>query len=165
MKTAPRLSDRSSGHLPATARRLEEFDLQRARTQTGIPMPTPKTTQRAAIESAIDAAWGPVSPTEILETAREEVSTLSLATVYRTLKRMIQDGELTEVGLSGQPPRYERTRIARVHHHHFWCQDCDTVFDLKGCVDGLRSLLPRGFSMTGHEITLRGQCRDCRQAG
>ncbi len=124
-------------------------------------MPSPQTAQRLAIESAIDSAVGPVSPAEVLEIARRDVPLLSLATVYRTLKRMVRDGEIAAVGLSGQPPRYERAHVAREHHHHFWCQKCDTVFDLQGCVDGLKDLLPRGFQMTTHEITIHGQCRSC----
>ena len=127
-------------------------------------MPAPQTAQRVAIESAIDEAAGPVSPAEVLEAARAAVPSLSLATVYRTLKRMIEEGEVVTVDLSGQAPRYERAHVAREHHHHFLCENCDVVFDLEGCVDGLKKLLPRGFRMKSHEITLHGECRTCRQA-
>ncbi len=125
---------------------------------------SPRTSQRIAIEAAIDSAEGPVSPAEVLESARRSVPTISLATVYRTLKRMLEDGEISMVVLAGQSPRYERAQIAREHHHHFLCKNCDTVYDLDGCVEGLRKLLPRGFQMTEHEITISGQCRACRQA-
>ncbi|MEM7165546.1 MAG: transcriptional repressor [Planctomycetota bacterium] len=124
-------------------------------------MPAPQTAQRQAIENAINAASGPLSPAEVLQAARVEVSSLSLATVYRTLKRMVTDGQLSTVDLPGQTPRYERALIAREHHHHFWCVNCDSVFDLEGCVEGLKKLLPSGFRMTSHEITLHGQCQSC----
>ena len=105
-----------------------------------------------------------MGPTEVLKAAREEVPSLSLATVYRTLRRMVDAGELVAVELSGQPPRYELAQVAEEHHHHFWCDGCDTVFDLKGCVDGLGKLLPSGFQMTTHDLTIHGQCPTCREA-
>ena len=77
---------------------------------------------------------------------------------------MVEAGELVTVELSGQPPRYERAQVAEVHHHHFWCDGCDIVFDLQGCVQGLGDLLPRGFQMTNHDLTIRGRCPDCREA-
>lgn len=124
-------------------------------------MTKPQTSQRRAIETAIASAAGPVSPAAVFEAARQEIPKLSIATVYRTLKRMVDAGEITPVKLAGQPPRYEPSKVANHHHHHFWCQECDTVFDVEGCVEGLRKLLPAGFRMTSHEITLHGLCRKC----
>ncbi|MEM7167628.1 MAG: Fur family transcriptional regulator [Planctomycetota bacterium] len=125
-------------------------------------MPETLTAQRVAIEAALESAVGPLSPRAVLEAARREVPSLCLATVYRTLKKMVAAGSVSMVELAGQPPRYESSQIANPHRHHFLCDACDTVFDLHGCVEDLRQLLPRGFRMNSHDITLHGQCPNCR---
>lgn len=120
-----------------------------------------QTQQRLAIEAAFASAGRPLAPHEILEAAREQAPSLNLATVYRTLKRMVEDRAIHPVELPGEPARYELRAAADHHHHHFRCERCDSVFDLKGCVEGLKRLLPRGFRMTGHDIVLYGHCAGC----
>ncbi len=120
-----------------------------------------QTQQRVAIESAFVAAGRPLGPQEILDAAREQVPSLNLATVYRTLKRMIEDKAIHPVELPGESARYELQSAAEHHHHHFRCGECDAVYDLEGCVEGLHKLLPAGFLMTGHDIVLYGSCAAC----
>ena len=120
-----------------------------------------QTSQRVAIEETFVSAGRPLGPQEILDAARKQVPSLNLATVYRTLKRMVEDRAIYPVELPGEPARYELQAAAEQHHHHFRCGDCNAVFDLKGCVDGLKKLLPKGFRMTGHDIVLYGYCAAC----
>ncbi|MDX2057190.1 MAG: transcriptional repressor [Gemmatimonadales bacterium] len=121
-----------------------------------------KTRQRAAIRAAFEAARRPLSPTEVLEIAQRDLDRLGIATVYRNLKAMVEDGSLAKVELPGEPDRYELAGLA--HHHHFRCRSCERVFDVTGCVEGLRNLVPRRFRLEGHELTLVGQCGDCVRA-
>lgn len=120
-----------------------------------------QTAQRVAIEKAFAAAGRPLGPQEILDAARKLVPSLNLATVYRTLKRMVEDETIHPVELPGEPARYELQAAAECHHHHFHCQQCDSVYDVEGCVDGLKKLLPGGFRMTRHAIVLYGYCPSC----
>lgn len=120
-----------------------------------------QTPQRVAIEAAFVSARRPLSPQEVLHTARRQVPSLNLATVYRTLKRMVDEKTIHQVELPGAPPRYELPAAAENHHHYFQCRRCDAVFDLEGCVAGLIELLPKGFSLAGHDIFLYGFCRAC----
>lgn len=121
-----------------------------------------QTPQRIAIEAAFVSAGRPLSPQEILDAARKDAPTLNLATVYRALKRMVEERAIHPVELPGESARYELQSAANHHHHHFRCGECRAVFDLKGCVDGLKKLLPSGFRMTGHDIVLYGLCKTCR---
>lgn len=120
-----------------------------------------QTPQRIAIESEFASAGRPLGPQEILDAARRHVPSLNLATVYRTLNRMVEDRTIRPVQLPGAPPRYELRLVADRHHHHFRCEKCDSLFDLQGCVQGLKKLLPRGFLMKRHDIILYGLCRSC----
>lgn len=118
------------------------------------------TRQRAAIKAVIDAAQRPLSPQEVLEGAREQVNALGMATVYRNLKLLCDDGSVTVVTLPGDSARYESA--AHDHHHHFQCGSCMRVFDVHACPGDLEKLAPKGFSVERHELTLYGTCADCR---
>jgi Fur family transcriptional regulator, ferric uptake regulator len=120
-----------------------------------------RTEQRTTIERVFTKAGRPLGPREILEEARIELPILNLATVYRTLKRLVEEEAIVAVELPGEPARYELRQAAEQHHHHFRCTICGAVFDLEGCVEGLRELLPAGFQMTGHDILLTGHCTGC----
>lgn len=118
------------------------------------------TRQRTAIRDAIAAASRPLLAQEVLAGARAEVPALGIATVYRNLKLMVDDGELQAVLLPGENPRYELTGHA--HHHHFQCTRCQRVFDVHACPGDLGRLAPAGFTVEGHDLTLYGRCVDCR---
>ncbi|MDX2147108.1 MAG: Fur family transcriptional regulator [Planctomycetota bacterium] len=122
------------------------------------------TKQRDAIRSCLERAARPLSPQEILNEASPEVPGLGLATVYRTLRMLTEEGFITAVELPGEPARYELASVAHSHHHHFHCETCDRVFDVEGCPSGIQQLLPRGFTLRRHEITLHGMCKQCAKA-
>lgn len=117
------------------------------------------TKQRAAIREALAQSERPLLPQEILESAQPAVPGLGIATVYRNLKAMVGDGLLRTVDLPGQNTRYELA--AHGHHHHFQCRGCDRVFDIYACPGDLKDLVPPGFRVETHAITLYGQCSDC----
>jgi Fur family transcriptional regulator, ferric uptake regulator len=121
-----------------------------------------KTRQRSAIREALEASGRPMSPEEVLSAAQTHVRGLGIATVYRNLKALVEEGWLVPVELPGEPARYELA--GKDHHHHFHCRACGRVFELNGCVEKLAELVPAGFAMTGHEVVLYGLCRGC-QAG
>lgn len=118
------------------------------------------TRQRTAIRAVIDAAGRPLSPQEVLEAAQAEVPALGLATVYRNLKLLVEEGEIAAVTLPGESARYEHAQHA--HHHHFQCTTCRRVFDVHDCPGDLAKLAPAGFTVEHHELTLYGRCDECK---
>ena len=120
------------------------------------------TRQRTAIYAVVAGAQRPLSPQEILETAQVSVEGLGLATVYRNLKALLEDGAIEAVQLPGESPRYEPA--GQSHHHHFQCTPCARVFDVHACPGDLQGLAPQGFQVQRHELTLYGLCADCAQA-
>lgn len=117
------------------------------------------TRQRSAIETSLHQAGRPLLPQEVLALAQRTVPGLSIATVYRQLKALVDEGALRAVQLAGDPPRYEPA--AQGHHHHFQCTRCQRVFDVPGCPGNLAHLAPDGFVVEDHEVTLYGRCADC----
>ena len=117
------------------------------------------TRQRQAIKQVIERADRPLSPQEIHEAAAREAEGLGIATVYRTIKSLVEAGELTAVDVPGEPPRYEPA--GKDHHHHFHCTRCGRVFEVEDCPGKLQDLAPRGFRVEGHHLTLYGACAEC----
>ena len=120
------------------------------------------TRQREAIRAVLAAAGRPLGPQEILAAVRRELPALGMATVYRTVKGLLDDGWLRAVELPGAPPRYEVA--GKGHHHHFHCRACDGVFEVDACPAGIRGLLPERFRLERHEIILYGLCATCGEA-
>lgn len=120
------------------------------------------TQQRKAIYNALVEYGRPLSVNEILELARSEVARLGVATVYRNLKVLQEEGQVVQVDVPGQPPRWEIAPEG--HHHHFLCNTCDKLFEIHGCPEGIKQLLPEGYTLEEHDILLRGQCNTCTKS-
>lgn len=117
------------------------------------------TRRREAIASAITSAKRPLSPAEILRAARGRIPGIGIATVYRSVKALVETGAVRTVTLPGETPRYEAS--AAQHHHHFQCTDCRRVYDVAGCPRALERLAPPGFVVHDHSLTLYGRCPEC----
>ncbi|MBI2421934.1 MAG: transcriptional repressor [Candidatus Hydrogenedentes bacterium] len=118
-----------------------------------------KTIQRDAIRKALVHAARPLTTQEILETAQEEVPQIGIATVYRTVKTLAEEGSIRTVVVPGEPDRYEVS--GKAHHHHFSCRVCGRMFEMDGCPVGLENLVPKGFLMEDHEVFIYGRCDEC----
>ena len=117
------------------------------------------TRQREAIRGAFEQTRRPLSPRECLELARRTVPDLGLATVYRNIKLLTDDGWLRVVELPGGRDRFEMADTH--HHHHFHCRVCDGVFEVENCQGDFAAITPSGFRLENHEITLYGLCPAC----
>lgn len=118
-----------------------------------------KTKQRSAIREVLERAERPLSVAEVLSEAAALVDGLGIATVYRSLATLQDEGWLESVEIAGEPTRYERT--GKGHHHHFRCEGCARVFDIEGCAVDVRGLVPPNFRLNSHVVTLYGRCAGC----
>ncbi|MGJ7505177.1 Fur family transcriptional regulator [Variovorax sp. ZT5P49] len=136
------------------------------------------TRQRNAVFSAFSDAGRVLTAPEILAHAREIVPEISLSTVYRQVSLLLADGEIAKVELPGEPARYEVAckpdahakghghskhdgHEADHHHHYFHCSNCGQVFLLHACPGPMTDLVPKGFQVQSHEVTLHGLCASC----
>ena len=118
------------------------------------------TQQRKKIREVFEKAGRPLNVEEVHSLVREIIPGLGIATVYRNLKALLDEGAIQLVSLPGENPRYE-TRV-HGHHHHFQCTACERVFDVHACPGDLSRLAPAGFTVEDHELTLYGRCRECQ---
>jgi Fur family ferric uptake transcriptional regulator len=121
--------------------------------------PGRKTKQRDAVRAILTNAERPLSVEELFKAASRRVDGLGVATVYRAVGALLDEGWIVAVEIPGEPTRYERSDIG--HHHHFQCEKCDRAFDIAGCLDNLRTLVPPRFRIKQHSVTLYGLCATC----
>jgi Fur family ferric uptake transcriptional regulator len=117
------------------------------------------TRQRGAIRRAFQKSNRPLGTDEVLELARSEVGGLGIATVYRNIRTLVDEGWLKVVELPGEVPRYEVD--GKEHHYHFHCRNCDRVFEVPGCLNSVGDIVPEDFQLERHSLTFYGLCADC----
>lgn len=96
---------------------------------------------------------------EIYRSLRNQGHRTSLATVYRALRALAEDGRVAEVrGLGAD--RFDPVPSA---HYHLFCTRCSGVYDADvPYQDDLDDLPARDrFRVTGHEVTFYGVCGSC----
>ncbi len=120
------------------------------------------TTQRSAIEEVFKHDDRPLGIEEILKAGRRKVGSLNQATVYRNLKRLVQNGWLKKINTPELGVLYEIA--GKEHHHHFQCRSCDRLYEISGCALNEQNLAPPGFVMEGHEVFIFGVCAACRSS-
>ncbi len=122
-----------------------------------------QTQQRTAIVAVIECMDCTFTPQEVLDRAQRACPGLGIATVYRSIRDLMEQGRIQRVVVAGSVPRYERTDVT--HHHHFLCESCGAVTPLEGCALKKTYRLPLGFRASSHEIIFTGICPDCTESG
>jgi Fur family ferric uptake transcriptional regulator len=120
------------------------------------------TQQRREIRQVFESNDRPLAADEVLQLAQEKIAGLGMATVYRTIKALTDEGWLLPVEMPGTSPRYEVR--GKAHHHHFQCLKCRRLFELNGCLDHVGKMIPAAFQVTDHVVLIYGLCSDCRSS-
>ena len=100
---------------------------------------------------------------DLHQAARRSESHIGLATVYRTLAALEQEGAVEVISNDGGEAAYRLCSPG--HHHHLVCAGCGAVIEIEECdVEPLARKLARRyrFRIDEHDVTLRGRCSRCR---
>jgi len=118
------------------------------------------TSPRRAVANAIAAQQRHFTAEEL----RERLPWVGRATIYRSLKLLVESGVLCRVLLEDGNLHYQLSH--RGHHHHLLCVECGASQDLLGCdiEDLLREVsAAHDFQLSGHWLEVYGRCQDCLQ--
>lgn len=121
------------------------------------------TRQRVVVLTELMAEQNDATAQQLHERLRARGERLGLATVYRTLGLLADEG-LVDV-LSHRPGELCYRRCAEGHHHHLVCSECHRVVELVECELGAwldRVAGEHGFVATGHRLEVAGLCAACR---
>ena len=97
---------------------------------------------------------------EVYTRAREDMPSISLATVYNCLEALTDSKLIRQVNFEREPTRYCPNLK---QHAHFHCQESGEVIDIdlsESTMNHLIQALPKGFSASHIEITYNGK-RTC----
>lgn len=115
-----------------------------------------KTQQRAAIRKTLEEATRPLSAPEVLELAQEHVPGLGIATVYRNLKFLVEEGWLKTVEMPGDPNRYELASLKT--RHYFRCTKTGRVHRLDIDLEkDIKRLIPKGATLHNYMLLMEGE--------
>lgn len=99
----------------------------------------------------------------VYHSLRKRLSSISLDTVYRTLRLFEDTGVIARMGGMKERARFDANTT---QHHHFVCTKCGLVRDLYDeAFDNLQASqdLPRIGCVDSVHVELRGRCRTCRK--
>ncbi|RUM74226.1 MAG: transcriptional repressor [Sulfurovum sp.] len=120
------------------------------------------TFQRMNILETIEK-HGHMAIEEIYDEVIKVYPSLSLATVYKNIILMVDNGVLVEVPMTGRKPKYE---LNKNDHIHLICTECGEVED-RPCPKETDKILKsmtsqEHFSLNKQQINLYGVCEKCQ---
>lgn len=125
-------------------------------------MPTRNTVQKRLISEQLNALGNHPTVDEVFEAVREQRPTISKATVYRVLRGMADTGDALCVPIVNGAERFDHRTDP---HFHVVCEVCGHVEDVEesafGGIDWNAVQGMNGYTITGHELQLRGVCPAC----
>ena len=120
-----------------------------------------ETKQRSEVLASLGGGEA-LSAQELHDRLRHSGSKTGLATVYRTLRLLADDGV---VDVLREDPVQLRYRLCSVeHHHHLVCESCGRVEEIPECdVSAWASRVARrrGFRVRTHRAEILGLCGTC----
>ncbi len=116
--------------------------------------------QRDAILNNLCSRYDHPSAEELYFSLKPEIPALSLATVYRNLAQLENDGKIIRIG-SGGTARYDGNISP---HYHLTCLECSGVVDVFLDDDcGICKKAAKAFDGTiiSHSVLFTGYCSEC----
>lgn len=120
------------------------------------------TKQRSAVASMLDDQDVFRSAQEIFARMREQGNGIGLATVYRTLQGMVEDGEVDVLRTDDGESVYRRCGTG--HHHHLVCRVCGRTVEVQDQpVErwATKVASDHGFTEVEHQVEVFGTCPEC----
>jgi Fur family ferric uptake transcriptional regulator len=125
-----------------------------------------QTRQRAEVLEVLREGKGQaLAAQELHQQLRAQGSRTGLATVYRTLHKLTEQGA---VDVIREDPNQARYRLCSLdHHHHLICESCGKVVEIPECDVqdwAERVAASEGFAIRAHRAEIIGLCSRCTRA-
>jgi Fe2+ or Zn2+ uptake regulation protein len=117
-----------------------------------------------AVLAVLRASRSHPTAQEVYDEVRRARPKIGLATVYRILRQLAEQGVIKMWGYGSESARYD----ACTHRHdHAFCTECGALMDVPVEIDLPREVLERAASATGiemgsHEVRIYGRCSACQ---
>ncbi|MCB9728351.1 MAG: transcriptional repressor [Deltaproteobacteria bacterium] len=123
------------------------------------------TRQRHLIAEAFFETDGHPNIDELYLRVRRRAPHIGQATVYRTLRLLVDSGLAASSRFGGAATRYEASDEDS-HHDHMICTECGSITEFNNeAIERLQEEVARkhGFAMHSHKMELYGLCRKCSE--
>ncbi len=117
--------------------------------------------QKEAILKVLQGEPGHPGARWIYEQVRLKLPRISLGTVYRDLKALAAEGQISEL-CDGHESRFDATTNP---HYHFHCERCGSIANLNGELKtelDAEAAARYRLHITGHRLDFYGLCPACR---
>ncbi len=94
---------------------------------------------------------------------KEKEPNISLATLYRNLKQLADNGVIKKIDGLAPSSHYDHNTHK---HYHFICDECKKVFDVSEDVapDIVQNIESEtDFTVKSYDILIHGICKECRK--
>ena len=121
--------------------------------------------QRSAVLTLLGELDGFRSAQDLHALLRERGDSVGLATVYRSLQALVDDGLLDVLRSPEGEASYRRCSPS--HHHHLVCRSCGLTVEVAAPpVERwtARIAAEHGFADVQHDLEVFGTCADCAAA-
>ncbi|GAB3239434.1 Fur family transcriptional regulator [Kineococcus gypseus] len=123
------------------------------------------TRQRSAVSALLDEAQAFLSAQELHARLRARGDSVGLATVYRALQALAEDGDVDVLRTDDGEAVYRRCSTG--HHHHLVCRSCGRTVEVEGPqveAWARRTGAEHGFTQVEHVVEVFGVCAPCSAA-
>ncbi len=122
------------------------------------------TSHRLALIRLLASSEGHPNAMQLYDTLRHQFPTISLATIYKTLTLLKDEGEILEIDLHNDS-HYDGNKP--YPHPHLICTRCNSIFDSEN-VEAILKLSREiedtyNFQISRHQLVFYGLCAQCRQ--
>ena len=120
------------------------------------------TIQRKIILETVRKLHSHPTADEVYEAVSSEHPNISRSTVYRNLKQLAADGEISKIETPGGADHFDEDSP---DHYHVRCMKCGKLFDVEmDFIPNLEQSIrdPRGFRFKGYDLVFRGICPQCQ---
>jgi Fe2+ or Zn2+ uptake regulation protein len=118
------------------------------------------TPQRRFIFQTLETTCDHLSAEDVYRSVKEQIPDISLATVYNTLRELVELGEVRELDLGEGKSRFDPKTVS---HQHLICVNCSTLQDIacelpeaEVCTERLH-----GYKLLGADVLIYGICPQC----
>jgi len=122
------------------------------------------TPQRKVIVETFLEGRGHMSAENLCEYVREKAPEIGQATIYRTLKLLVESGLADGFDPGDGVTLYERA-FGTEHHDHIICIRCGRKVEVMDeAIEARQEAVARehGFELTHHRMFLYGLCEECQ---
>jgi Fe2+ or Zn2+ uptake regulation protein len=119
------------------------------------------TKARTLIIDLITHAPVPIDSAQLVEQVRARDASIDRATVFRTVKTLIEHEKILRVDFGDGKARYES---ATHHHHHLICTGCGSIEVIDECTadeTAQKQAQKKSFTITSHKLEYFGACVNC----